>query len=517
MKTVSRFVQKFTSLIGCVLSCFDRVIFKGHLSLSRVKEVEKFIDYILKMRRVDFFKRCAPALAQRLVDHAQKYAARAGRPYQYRGSKFDKDKGAREILRNQPVVDGLICVFCTKERCPTFRLGRGDKRPQVVPDFIPQRVLYFYFLDPGLGLIHVRLQTWLPYTLQIAVNGHDYVARQMAKKQFGFVQQDNAFTRLDEPAQAQKLADKFAKLKWPKRLQRYALQVNPLLRDVLKGLSYYWVSDQAEYATDLLFTSKKSLAGLFAKLLEYAVINFSAKDILGFLGRKLHGQFDGEVLTDYKTEREPGGRVKHHMKKNWLKMYDKFGLILRIETVINQPGEFTIYRQCQHRDGTRGWGYYPMPKGVGNLHHYQRHALACNQRYLQALAVVDDPTPAYQELAQLTEPTKIEQRSYAGFNPARLEDLRLFAAVLDGDHIAQGFRNKDIRKALYKSNQDPNDVGRQSAAVGRLLKRLHLRHYVAKVPHTRRWKVTDRGRRVLGDARAVYRRYWPEQFVRNAA
>jgi hypothetical protein len=339
----------------------------------------------------------------------------------------------------------------------------------------------------------------------------------MAKKQFGFVQQDNAFTRLDEPAQAQKLADKFAKLKWPKRLQRYALQVNPLLRDVLKGLSYYWVTDQAEYATDLLFTSKKSLAGLFAKLLEYAVINFSAKDILGFLGRKLHGQFEGEVLTDYKTEREPGGRVKHHMKKNWLKMYDKFGLILRIETVINQPGEFTIYRQCQHRDGTRCWGYYPMPKGVGNLHHYQRHALACNQRYLQALAVVDDPTPAYQELAQLTEPTKIEQRSYAGFNPARLEDLRLFAAVLDGDHIAQGFRNKDIRKALYKSNQDPNDVGRQSAAVGRLLKRLHLRHYVAKVPHTRRWKVTDRGRRVLGDARAVYRRYWPEQFVRNAA
>ena len=129
MKTVSRFVQKFTSLIACVLSCFDRVIFKGHLSLSRVKEVEKFIDYILKMRRVDFFKRCAPALAQRLVDHAQKYAARAGRPYPYRGSKFDKDKGAREILRKQPVVDGLIGVFCTKERCATFRLGRGDKRP----------------------------------------------------------------------------------------------------------------------------------------------------------------------------------------------------------------------------------------------------------------------------------------------------------------------------------------------------------------------------------------------------
>jgi hypothetical protein len=517
MKTVCRFVLKFASLIVCVLSCFDRVIFKGHLSLSRASEVERFIDYILKVRRVDFFKRFAPAFAQRLVDHAQKYAAQAGRPYEWRGGKFDKDKGARDILRKQPVAHGLICVFCTKERCPTFRLGHGDKRPQVVPDAIPQRVLYFYFLDPDLGLIHVRLQTWLPYTLQIAVNGHDFLARQMAKQQLGFVQQDNAFTRLDEPAQAQKLADQFAKQQWPKRLQQYAWQVNPLLHDVLKGLSYYWVTDQAEYATDVLFTSKKSLAGLFAQLLAYAVVNFSAKDILGFLGRKLHARFDGEVLTDYKTEREPGGRVKHHMKKNWLKMYDKFGLILRIETVINQPGEFTIYRQRQHHDGTRSWGYYPMPKGVGNLHHYQHHALACNQRYLQALAVVDDPTPAYQELAKLTEPTTVEQRSYAGFNPARLDDLRLFAAVLNGDHIAQGFRNKDIRKALYKFKQDRQAIGRQSAAVGRLLKRLHLRHYVAKVPHTRRWKVTNRGRRVLGDAVAVYRRYWPEQFVREAS
>jgi hypothetical protein len=92
------------------------------------------------------------------------------------------------------------------------------------------------------------------------------------------------------------------------------------------------------------------------------------------------------------------------------------------------------------------------------LHHYQRHALACNQSYLQALAVVDDPTPAYQELAQLTEATKIEQRSYAGFNPARLEVLRLFAAVLDGDHIAQGFRNKDARGCTRRPRHGDRSV-----------------------------------------------------------
>jgi hypothetical protein len=287
------------------------------------------------------------------------------------------------------------------------------------------------------------------------------------------------------------------------------------MHDLLKGLDYYWVTDQAEYATDVLFTSKKALAGLFPKLLEHACLNFSATDILAFLGRKLHSHFDGEVLTDYKTEREPGARVKHHLKKNWLKMYDKFGLILRVETVINQPGEFKIYRECQHRDGTSSWGWHPMPKGVANLVHYQRPALACNQRYLQALAVVDDPTPAYQELARLTESKTVATRSYAGFNPARQDDLKLFAAVLSGDHIAQGFRNRDIRAALFPPTTNRSATRRQSATVGRLLKRLHLRALLAKVPRTRRWKVTDAGRRLLGDALCVYRRYWPQEFNRK--
>ena len=79
------------------------------------------------------------------------------------------------------------------------------------------------------------------------------------------------------------------------------------------------------------------------------------------------------------------------MKTNWLKMYDKFGLILRVETVINSPKEFWVYRTRRHHDGTSSVGYYPMTKSVASLVDYQQQALACNRRYLDALAVVDDP------------------------------------------------------------------------------------------------------------------------------
>jgi hypothetical protein len=507
MPTVCSFVAKFSSLVVCVLSCFDRVIFKGHLPISRPREFEKFVDYRLKMRRCDFLKTIAPQWSERIVDHAKHSALEQGRLFEYRQGEVDKDAWAKEQARQQGVREGLLGILCVQEACPTFKLVPGEGRPQFRTRSVPQRVLYYYFVDKDLGLLHVRLQTWAPFTCQVYVNGHDYVAQQLVPQHLGFQQQDNAFVHLDDPAATQRIADRFAKLPWPRLLEGYARRVNPLLQDELKELTHYWVTDQAEFATDLLFGSKEALAGLFVRLVEYAWLTFSPKRVLGFLGRKWHARFDGEVQTHCKTEREPGVCIKHTMKGNRLKMYDKFGLLLRVETVINQPGEFNVYRTCKHHDGSRTTGWFGMCKGVANLHHYQRQALACNRRYLEALQAVDDPTPGYEDLRTVTEARCHRGRSYAGFNPARAEEVRLFAAVLAGDHIAQGFRNQDIRVSLYGEAREDRRRQRQSAAVGRLLKRLHVRGLLAKVPHRRRWRVTERGRRILGDTLFIYRRY----------
>lgn len=508
MKSVCSFVDKFASLISWSLSCFDRVIFKGHLPINRAEELQRFVDYVLKQRRCDFMKKTVDVWSERLVQHAKDFAAKHGRNYQYFQGDVDKDAWAKRQRDQHHVKEGLLGILCVQETCPTFKLGYAENRPIFVPRRVPQRVLYYYFLDANLGLMHVRLQTWAPFTCQIYVNGHEFVARKLAQQNIPFEQVDNCFTRLGDPKAAQRLANRFAKLPWPKILEKYARQVNPLLRKELKELrGHYWVSDQAEFATDLCFVSKHALAGLYTRLLAFALLTFTPKKVFAYLGRKWHEAFDGEVQTRYRSVREAGACIKHYMKNNWLKMYDKLGQILRIETVINQPGEFKVFRECQHRDGSASTSWYPMRKGVGNLHHYQSHALQCNQRYLKALAAVDDPTPALDDLDNLTERRRQQKRSYAGFNPARQEEIRLFTAVLAGDHIAQGFRNHDIRAVLFEDAKTDQQRRRQSAAVGRLLKRLHVRGLIAKVPHTRRWRATNNGRRVLGDTLHTYRRY----------
>jgi hypothetical protein len=509
MRPLSSFQTRFATLITWVLSCFDRVIFKGYLPISRPYEFERFVDGILKMRRADFLKVVAPQWSDRIVAHSKSLAQERGRTWEYAAGAVDKDAWAKAELQKRPPDEGegLVGVLCVMESCPTFKLASGNGRPQFVSRMVPQRVLYFYFVDRDLGLMHVRLQTWAPFTCQVYVNGHDYLARQLKKKGMAFEQRDNAFVALGDPAAAQRLAARFTRLNWPKILERYAVRVNPLLGRELPAASHYWVADQAEYATDIRFNDPGRLALLFRWLLEFALLTFSPKKIFCYLGRKWHERFDGEVQTRYRSVREPGACIKHAMKGNWLKMYDKLGLLIRVETVINQPGEFKVLRERRHRDGRRSTGWFAMGKGVGNLHHYQSHALACNERYLEALASVKDPTPGYEDLRALTERRREKGRTSSGFNPARAEESRLFAAVLDGDHVAQGFRNKDVRAAVYGTVRRGDPGRRESAAVGRMLKRLHVRGLLIKVPRTRRWRVSEKGRRVLGDVLKTYRRY----------
>jgi hypothetical protein len=101
------------------------------------------------------------------------------------------------------------------------------------------------------------------------------------------------------------------------------------------------------------------------------------------------------------------------------------------------------------------------------------------------------------------------------FNPATADDLALFAAVLHGEHLLQGFRNREVRRQLFGARPGPDR--RRSAQVSRLVKRLHLRGLVAKIPRSRRWRVTDLGHTVLSAAIQLREDAFPSAFLKAAA
>jgi hypothetical protein len=450
------------------------------------------------------------AFSQQLVDHGKRLAVQLGAPYEFRPGRVKKEKLIDRVDRERKHPDGLLAVLCVQECCTSVKLCYAEGKPELKYAPRPQRVLYYYYNNPVFGRIYVRIQTWFPYPVQIYVNGHDWLAHQMANLRLGFVQDDNAFTELDDPKKAQELANRLPGLDWPRILWQWTKPLMPLLKhDWFKRLWYDWTIEECEYSTDLLFRSKKALGDLYPVLVNHAVLQLSAEDVLNFLGRRLHWRFDGEVLTECKKRREPGSRVKFRVKKNWLKMYDKFGLILRIETVINDPRDFKIFRSGTRR-GKRVQDWFPMARRVTNLWRYCEIAHAANRRLLDALAKVDSHVEAQQTLAQVCQPVADGQRRRRGLNPVQEQDQTLFRAVLRGDHFIKGFRNADIVAVLFEQpTQDALERKRRSAQVTRRLRLLRAHKLIKKVARTTKYYPTDKGLLVMGAAISIKDNYIP--------
>lgn len=233
-----------------------RLILKGYLPFSYPLSMEGSLGQrgiLLK----DFPKLAKEQSAQ-LEAHARQLAEQARRPIVPLPSKTRKE---------------------SRLRCGRPRLVKS--RPRCL-------VYYFYYLDRGFGLLHIRLPTWFPFTLQVYVNGHEWLARQLTHEGIRLTQQDNAFVSIDDFTRAQALADHLHRVNWLRFLNALAQRINPLLAGLLTAYSYYWVVDQAEFATDVLFKDRATLQSLYRRLLEYASLAFSAEDIFTFLGKKLH-------------------------------------------------------------------------------------------------------------------------------------------------------------------------------------------------------------------------------------
>lgn len=515
---VQKFVEKYSDQMTGALSCFDRVLFKGYLPLGWPEAMEALLGR--QGRLIKDFKAFVTEQSARFMTWADDLAEKHGRPHLFLRKRMKKEKFVEQMIRRDGLTDGLVCVLRAVETCQSFRVVRGEKRPRLQAETRKCLCYYFYFLDREFGLMHVRIQSWFPLTIQVCVNGHEWLARQMTKRGMTFTKVDNAFVELGDVPAAQKLADKFADLPWPRLLDVFARRVNPLLGDVLKGSGYYWVTDQAEYSTDVMFPNAATLRPLFESWLNRATTCFSTEDVLTFLGRKLHGNFLGEVLTDFKRRAE-GARVKHVVAGNWVKMpchladrgQGKFQRVLRIETVINRPGEFKVWRRGK-RNGVEGMHWLPLCKGVGHLYRYAEIGRATNGRYLNSLSETVDIAKARQPLQKLAEPARRNGRGLRGFNPASKDDVALFAAVLRGEHQLHGFRNEQIRAALYGPlPRDPVSARRQRARVTRLLQRLHAHGLIAKIPRTRRWRPSTKGQTLMTTVLHYHLEHYPTHLL----
>ena len=500
---MERFVTRYQDRIAGILTGFDRMLFRGTLrSISYPKGAEIW----LSSRRVLLkdFAPFAEALTARVKAHATQVAADAHRPIEYlESSRLSKEDRARTIQQRDGITDGLIAIFSCVEPCRavTVRSNRATRRLGCVVQERKCAHLYFYYADRDFGLMHIRLQTWFPFTVQVCVNGREWLVQQLTRAGVGFDRSDNCVTRVDDGDRAQRLLDQLTTRRWARLLRRLADRVNPLIHrsSGLSLRSYYWSLQESEFATDVLFQRPADLAAVYPALARHAIEAFGSQDVLRFLGRRMGGQSAGEVTSSY-LRRPEGLRVKHHVEENSIKMYDKAGRVLRIEVTINQPRRFLVYRERTRRGHRqRCWG--KMRKGIADLPRRVELSRAANARYLNALSVVLDPTPIHQLFDPISRRRHINDRPYRPLRPIAPDEGARFAALLHGYTALHGCRPQDLRRVLSPTEPtDPADRKRLTGRVSRLFRLYRAHGLIAKIAHTHRYHVTPKGHQIMSTA-----------------
>jgi len=476
--------ERFDQEVDGVLNCYDRVVITGNLqTLCYAQGMTSYL-YQKGIRIFDYAKFAEP-FRESIRENAEKLAEKNGIKIEFiRKKDFRKEARVQELLKTRGELPGLVHIFGAMEACNSYRPwhDKATGKTYLKSDSSKCMTYYFYFLEEQLGLCYLRVPTWCPFRLQFYFNGHAWLASKLRANNIQFETVDNAFAHIADYTMANQLANELDVESLRQRLDTFAQLYCPVVTEL--ELAYQWSIMQAEYATDLVFKSQDTLQAFYPYLLETLTHAVKPADIATFLGRKLNGNYQGEMGNRF-NKRWLGTRIKHQMGPVSIKMYDKFSFILRIETTVNDVSFFKHYRQVQQRDGTTITKWAPMKKTIYSLPALHEVLTAANQRYLKLISSVATPEVGLEKLHCLAETKTENNHRYKGFNLFSEEDTCLFRTLLQGEFAISGFTNKQLRQ--YFSNMSASQITRS-------INRLRAHGIIKKIGKRYKYYLTELGR-----------------------
>lgn len=487
MKTESNLLARYDQEIEGVLGCFDRLVVTGTLTEVAHPRAMAGVLYQDGIRCFDIGDFAEP-LRQRIRDNALEKAKEAGVEIEYlsRSKGVRKEELIAKVLAKRGNHPGLVHVLSVMEACTTFKPWHDKATGKTGLKMVPGKcgTYYFYLIDPELGLMYVRVPTWLPCRLQIYFNVHNWLAGKLRAEGIDFEMEDNAFVKISDWKRAQELACGFSVQEWEEKFHALAARFCPVVEKFSRG--YHWSVMQVEHSLDVVFKNREVLAPLYDEVSRQAVLAVRVPDMARFWGKRYSPE--AEAQSDFKTLVE-GTRIKHALGRQSIKMYDKGGRVLRIEATSNDITFFRHHRKVVGRDGQEEYKMAALKKSIYSLSDVVEILGAACRRYLDFIGTLEDRTPARLDLDQITAPVRDPQdRSWRGFNLFLKEDHTVLLSILRGEFTINGLNNKRLRALL---------PDKSSSQIARILRRLRLHHLIKRVGQTYRYYLTALGRRLI--------------------
>lgn len=494
-------LHRFKSVVNGIICGFDRIVFKGIIQpLVYTGGMEYFLhknDILNKD-----FKNYAMKQSQAIVACAEEISEReCGVKSTYlSSSNTRKESLAHERQEENGIKEGLIGVWSSVEGCNTFKstFNPNDKYPVLRSEKSRCKHIYFYFDDKDYGFMSVRLQTWAPYEIQIALNGREWLRRSLDKNNCKYIVSGNKFLKIDDYELAQKLLEEQFTADFRKILNGFLSSVFPCMSEIVGDNSYYWTLWQSEVAKDYIFNNSDNLTPLMDNFLFYALITGTGERVLKYFGNpvKPNGQpyanSHPEIISKAKLWYD-GLRVRHWNGKNSVKFYNEHN-VLRFEMTMNDPTAFKIHRHSMNQDKSEPKKYLPMRKGIADISNRAEVSTHIVNRFTERMATVEDTTTLSEMLATVSKPFKSKGKNIRSLDVFG-KDLELILAVSDPAFDVSGLTNKDVQKKLCNSSWAKSKTNKQlSGRISRHFSLLREHGLIKKLPNQYRYILTEKGR-----------------------
>ena len=494
-------LNKIGAKIKGIIEGFDRIVFKGHLKpLCHGGGMQSFLQLngILNKNYSDWIDAKSAIICKDAEEYTQKQS-KSGIQY-LRSMDVRKETLARERQKETGITSGLIGAWSSVEKCNTYkaRLNKENGHLQIKPERSKCKHIYFYYDHATYGFMSIRLQTWAPYEIQVALNGRQWLKRLLDGLGCKYLLDGNKFFDIEDYAIAQQLLNSQLDTRWIEMFNGLLPDVFPSMKKLIgDNFGYSWVLWQSEWAKDYIFTDPATLNIHMQPLLRHAFISGTGERIIRYFGHPVlpsgqpYSNAKPEVMTRINKWYD-GARIRHWVDNNSIKVYNEQN-VLRFEFTMNNPARYRIYRTAEG-DSNGEKKLRHMRMGVADIVPRMQISSARIKSFTEQMATLQENATVGDVLDNVSKRLKIKGKRFRALDVTG-KDLALLQAISDPKYSVDAITNKHLQTALGTSPWANGLSGRAlSARISRHLRLLRVHGIIKKMPNQHKYLLTDKGR-----------------------
>jgi hypothetical protein len=362
----------------------------------------------------------------------------------FRGRKDDYIKSLRNKARRKH--QHCIGSFKSMESCRTFYRSRAKKASlKGSPFFLrPNKCMhfYFYFEDPVLGLVNLRVQTYAPFSIQFIVNGHDILSLMLNRERIRHTRHDNCLTFISDHQRAQELAQTITGPFLHEHLQRIIDEEIPL-RDIMPH-GYRLSVRQVEFSSDVYLKTRNNTTERYAQLVQQLALS-RPDEFICYITQSARKPKDprGSIVRNHL-----GTCAKFFNGPLSIKVYHKEPHIIRVETTTYNISKIRAVRASITRSGNIVVKRNQLTRSLKDVQVFWNYARLANKRMLLRISDLWERCYPVKKLQQMADRVTHGTHGYRGINPYDSRDGNLLTIIANPAHDLKGFKRSDLLLAV---------------------------------------------------------------------